>query len=218
MTGVRSRAAARVLAEIGQRRVVAVVRAGGAEAALFAAEALAAGGIDAIEITYTTPDAAEAIRRLSETRPDLLVGAGTLTTETQALEAVEAGAAFLVSPHTCPSVLDVGDEHGLLAVPGVATPTEIAAVRDRAPLLKLFPASVGGPSLVRALHGPYPDLRLMPTGGVSAGNAAEWVAAGAFAVGAGSDLCPPRAIDARDRDEIVRRARAYVSALGREDV
>lgn len=218
MTGVRSRAAARVLAEIGQRRVVAVVRAGGAEAALFAAEALAAGGIDAIEITYTTPDAAEAIRRLSETRPDLLVGAGTLTTETQALEAVEAGAAFLVSPHTCPPVLDVGDEHGLLAVPGVATPTEIAAVRDRAPLLKLFPASVGGPSLVRALHGPYPDLRLMPTGGVSAGNAAEWVAAGAFAVGAGSDLCPPRAIDARDRDEIVRRARAYVSALGREDV
>ncbi len=218
MTGVRSRAAARVLAEIGQRRVVAVVRAGGAEAALFAAEALAAGGIDAIEITYTTPDAAEAIRRLSETRTDLLVGAGTLTTEAQALEAVEAGAAFLVSPHTCPPVLDVGDEHGLLAVPGVATPTEIAVVRDRAPLLKLFPASVGGPSLVRALRGPYPDLRLMPTGGVSAGNAAEWVAAGAFAIGAGSDLCPPRAIDARDRDEIVRRARAYVSALGREDV
>lgn len=217
MTVVRRLAPADVLEELGRRRIVAVIRAGSADAAVFAAQALAAGGIDAVEVTYTTPGAATAIRELVDAQSDLLVGAGTLTSAAQAREAVEAGASFLVSPHTCVQVLDVGAESDVLAIPGVMTPTEIAAVRERAPLLKLFPAGIGGPALLRALRGPFPDLRLLPTGGVSAENVADWFAAGAFAVGAGSDLCPPRLVDERDRVEIERRARAYVSAAGRED-
>ncbi len=215
MTG-RLLGPADVLDQLGRRRIVAVIRTGSADAAVFAAEALAAGGIDAIEVTYTTPGAAAAIRELADTRADLLVGAGTLTSAEQAREAVEAGASFLVSPHTCLPVLDVGAEHDVLAIPGVMTPTEIAAVSERAPLLKLFPAGSGGPAFLRALRGPFPDLRLMPTGGVSAENVADWLAAGAFALAAGSELCPPRSIDERDRAEIERRARAYVSAAGRD--
>lgn len=205
------------LDEIGRRRVVAVIRAGSADAVVFCAQALAAGGVTVIEVTYTTPDAAAAIRELVEATPGVLVGAGTLTTAAQAREAVEARASFLVSPHTCLPVLEVGAEHEILAIPGVMTPTEIAAVSERAPLLKLFPATPGGPAFLRALKGPFPDLRLMPTGGVRVDNVEEWFAAGAFAVAAGRDLCPAGAIEARDRAELERRARDYVAAARRND-
>jgi 2-dehydro-3-deoxyphosphogluconate aldolase/(4S)-4-hydroxy-2-oxoglutarate aldolase len=198
--------------EIGRRRVVAVVRAPNPESAVSTAAALVRGGVTAIEITYTTPDAARAIREVAELS-DVLVGAGTVTTAEQAREALEAGATFLVSPSTSLAVLDVADESDTLALPGVMTPTEIMAVADRAPLLKLFPASVGGVAFLKSLLGPFPDLRLVPTGGVTVANAAEWLSAGAFAVGAGGDLCPASAIAAGDFEEIERRAIAYTHAV-----
>ena len=98
-------------------------------------------------------------------------------------------------------------------MPGVLTPTEVAAALRRHPLVKLFPAGLGGPGLLRALRGPFPDLRAIPTGGVTADNLGEWLAAGAVAVGAGSDLCPPELADARDAAEIWRRAERYADAL-----
>lgn len=208
---------AEALHELGLRRIVAVIRASSADAAVFAARALAAGGVTAIEITYTTPGAASAIRALVDSYPDLLVGAGTLTTASQAREAATARASFLVSPYICEPVLEVGVEHDTLAIPGVLTPTEIGLVRGRAPLLKVFPASFGGPRYLKALREPFPDLRLMPTGGVSVENVSEWLAAGAFAVAVGRDLCPSDSIEAADRDDLDRRARAFVAAAQRED-
>jgi 2-dehydro-3-deoxyphosphogluconate aldolase / (4S)-4-hydroxy-2-oxoglutarate aldolase len=211
-----------VLNEIGRRRLVAVIRATDADSALFAAQTLIDAGVTAIEITFTTRGAADAIRTLARTGDsNALIGAGTVTNEDQALEAIDAGAAFLVSPHTALPVLELGTRRNTLVVPGVLTPTEIAVAREHAALLKLYPASLGGPSLLTALRGPYPDLRLMPTGGVNASNLTDWLAAGAYAIAAGTDLCPSDAIARRDRSEIRTRASRYLTTLetreGRSD-
>ena len=198
--------------ELEQRGIVAVVRAGSGERAVAAGRALASGGISALEVTFTVPGAAAAIEQLGADAA-LLVGAGTVLTPGQAREAVRAGARFLVSPHLDPAVLDVADELGVPALPGVFTPSEVAAASRRCSLLKLFPASLGGPGLLRALRGPFPGLAVVPTGGVNAGNLAEWLAAGAIAVGAGSDLCPPAAVEAGDLAALRARAEQYALAF-----
>jgi 2-dehydro-3-deoxyphosphogluconate aldolase/(4S)-4-hydroxy-2-oxoglutarate aldolase len=198
--------------ELERRGVVAVVRGGSAEAAAAAARALAEGGVTAVEVTYTVPGAADALRSLAAER-DLLVGAGTVLTPEQAREAVAAGARFLVAPNFDEAVVRAAAELGAPLLPGVLTATEVAAAMRACPVVKLFPAGTGGPSHLRALRGPFPGLRAVPTGGVSADNLGEWLAAGAIAVGAGSDLCPAAAVDAFDHDEIRRRARRYRSAL-----
>jgi len=200
------------LDRLQREQLLAVVRAPSADAAVRTAQALAAGGIRAIEVTYTTPGAADAMRELAAD-PDLFVGAGTVRTAAQAEEAVAAGAAFLVSPSLAWPVLDVADAAGVLALPGALTPTEVAAAAERAPAVKLFPSSVGGPSYLKALLAPFPELRLVPTGGVTAANLGEWRAAGAFALGAGGDLCPGDAIAAGTFDVITDRARRYRAAL-----
>jgi 2-dehydro-3-deoxyphosphogluconate aldolase/(4S)-4-hydroxy-2-oxoglutarate aldolase len=200
------------LDEIGRRGIVAVIRAGSADRAVEAAVALAQGGITAVEVSFTTPDAADAISRLS-VDPRLLVGAGTVMDHEQARAAVAAGARYLISPHPCEAALEVGDEAGVLVVPGVFTPAEIVAWSPRTPLLKLFPASLGGPGLLRTLRGPFPSQAFMPSGGVLASNVGEWLAAGASVVAAGGDLCPRAAVDAGDHEELARRARAYRQAL-----
>lgn len=198
--------------ELARRGVVAVLRAGSAERAVAAGEALAAGGISVLEVTFTVPRAAIAIEQLGADE-GLLVGAGTVLTPAQAREAVRAGARFLVSPHLDPGLLDVADELGVPALPGVLTPSEVAAASRRCSLMKLFPASVGGPGLLSALRGPFPDLAVVPTGGVTAGNLAEWLAAGAVAVGAGGDLCPPAAVEAGDLAALRQRAEQYALAF-----
>lgn len=124
--------------------------------------------------------------------------------------AVRAGAAFVASPGTNEAVLRAARDAGVLAIPGVLTPTEIERGTQLAPLLKLFPAGVGGPPLLHALRGPYPRVRFMPTGGVTQTNVADWFAAGAFVVGAGSDLCPPEAIERGDFARITSRAATFV--------
>jgi 2-dehydro-3-deoxyphosphogluconate aldolase / (4S)-4-hydroxy-2-oxoglutarate aldolase len=199
-------------AELEQRGIVAVVRCGSPDAAVAAARALADGGVTAIEVTFTVPGADEAIRLLAA-HERLLVGAGTVLTRDQARTAAAAGARYLVAPNLDPEVADAADELALPLVPGVLTPTEVAAAQRRHPLVKLFPAGLGGPGLLRALRGPFPDLRAIPTGGVTADNLGEWLAAGAVAVGAGSDLCPPELADAIDVAEIRRRAERYARAL-----
>lgn len=194
-------------------RLIAVVRAYSADDAVSAGHALLAGGVTAVEITYTTPDAAAAIARLRADLPELLVGAGTVLTTGQVREAIDAGARYAVSPHADPAIAALAAEAGLAYLPGVLTPTEVAAARAFSPVLKLFPASLGGVGHLKALRGPFPDVRFVPTGGVNPGNVADWFAAGAFAVGAGSDLSPADRLAAGDLGEITRRARAYVAAL-----
>ena len=151
--------------ELAERGILAVVRAGSADRAVAAGNALAEGSVTAIEVTFTVPDAVLAIARLAAD-DSLLVGAGTVLTPDQAAAAVQAGARFVVSPHLDERVLDAAEELGVPALPGVFTPTEVARAMRRCSLVKLFPASLGGPALLSALRGPFPDLAAIPTGGV----------------------------------------------------
>ncbi len=203
-----------VLEAIAASRIVAVVRAASAKQAVDAAAALAAGGITAVEVALTTPDAVTAIREIRAAHPEVLVGAGTVLSSIEVAMSVNAGAAFVVSPGLEHDVLVAARREETLAIPGVLTPTEVQRASGLAPLLKLFPAGLGGSALLRALRGPFPGVRFMPTGGVALDNLADWFTAGAFAVGAGTDLCPPDALERGDHSAITDRAREYFEALG----
>lgn len=198
--------------ELAERGILAVLRAGSAERAVSAARALAQGGVTAIEITFSVPDAPVAIAELA-TDESLLVGAGTVLSPDQVDAAVHAGARFVVSPNLDEQVLDAAERRGVPAVPGVLTPTEVARAARRCSLLKLFPASVGGPALLAALKEPFPGLAFVPTGGVTAAGVGDWLRAGAVAVGAGGDLCPREAIEAGDAELLRARARSYAGAF-----
>lgn len=201
-----------IAAELERRGIVAVVRGGSPQAATAAARALADGGVTAVEVTFTVPRAAEAIRAIAADER-LLVGAGTVLTRGRAHEAVAAGARYLIAPNLDLDVAEAARELDTPLLPGALTPTEVAAAMRHHALVKLFPGDLGGPAYLKALRGPFPDLRAVPTGGVRADNVGAWLAAGAVAVGAGGDLCPPAAVDAFDGDEIRGRAERYVAAL-----
>lgn len=209
---------ATTLERLRRRRVAAIVRARDGEEAVQIAEALHAGGLGAIELTFTTPGCAEALaetrRRLGD---GLLLGAGTITTPAQARAAADAGADFLVSPHLDEALLEAGLATGLLAVPGVLTPSEVAAaLRAGATLVKLFPASTVGVGHLQALFGPFPGLRAMPAGGVSLETAPNWLAAGALAVGVGGELLPKALREARDWAGIRDNAERLLARLAPE--
>jgi 2-dehydro-3-deoxyphosphogluconate aldolase/(4S)-4-hydroxy-2-oxoglutarate aldolase len=139
---------------------------------------------------------------------------GTLTEPEHADQALQAGASFLVSPHTEPELARAMTATGLPTMMGALTPSEVMmAKRLGSDVIKLFPGSLTGPSYVKALKGPFPDLRIMPTGGVSVDNVAQWFSAGVFAVGAGSELCPTQLVKEERFDEIVTRAQAFASAV-----
>ena len=176
-----------VTSTIAEARVVGIIRTADAEEAVQAARAVAAGGIDVLEVALTTRDGLEAIREL---RADgVLLGAGTVLDAATARLACLAGARFLVTPAVLPEVIEAGHAYGVPVLPGAATPTEIlAALRAGADLVKVFPAGQLGPGFVRAVRAALPQAPLVPTGGVDAGNAAQWLAAGAVAVGCGGAL------------------------------
>ncbi|WP_411720830.1 bifunctional 4-hydroxy-2-oxoglutarate aldolase/2-dehydro-3-deoxy-phosphogluconate aldolase [Mycetocola sp.] len=195
-------------------RVLAVLRAPSAESALRAADALVDGGVTGLEITYSTPDAPAVIRALDEKYGDrVYLGAGTVTTTEQANQAADAGARFLVSPGTRESLTAAMKATGLIVMTGALTPSEVmAAAEYGSDVVKIFPASLGGPAFLKALRGPFPDVPLMPTGGVSPENIGDWFAAGAIAVGAGSDLVSSAALASEDWAEITRRAELFTAS------
>jgi 2-dehydro-3-deoxyphosphogluconate aldolase/(4S)-4-hydroxy-2-oxoglutarate aldolase len=199
-------------AELAERGIVAVLRAGSAERAVAAARALAEGGVTAIEVTFSVPEAPSAIAELA-TDESLLVGAGTVLSADQVDAAVHAGAQFVVSPNLDKQVLDAAQGRSVPALPGVLTPSEVARAARRCSLVKLFPASLGGPAFLAALREPFPGLAFVPTGGVTAGGIGGWLRAGAAAVGAGGDLCPRDAIEAGDVELLRARARRYAAAF-----
>ena len=199
-------------AQLAERGIVAVLRAGSAERAVAAARALAEGGVTVIEVTFSVPEAPSAIAELG-TDESLLVGAGTVLSADQVDAAVQAGARFVVSPNLDEQVLDAAASRGVPALPGVLTPTEVARAARRCSLVKLFPASLGGPALLAALREPFPGLAFVPTGGVTADSVGDWVRAGAAAVGAGGDLCPREAIEAGDVESLRARAMRYAAAF-----
>ena len=192
-------------------RVFAVIRAPDADGALRAVDALVSGGVTGIEITYSTPDVPRVLAGVAERHGDaVLLGAGTITAPAQAEEAVAAGARFLVSPGLDDDVVAAMRATGALTMGGALTPTEVMrAVKLGVDVVKVFPASLGGPAYVKSLRGPFPDVAFMPTGGVSADNLGDWLAAGVIAVGAGGELCSASDIAAGSFEEIERRAREF---------
>lgn len=198
--------------EIG---LLAVLRAPDPDGARRAVDALIEVGVNGIEVTYSTPGAAGVISSLRETYgDDALVGAGTVTTAGQATEAAEAGAEFLVSPGLDDGVVYAMLETGLTTMAGALTPTEVMrATRLGVDVVKVFPGSLVGPSYLRSLRGPFPEVPFMPTGGVSTANVADWLAAGAMAVGAGGELASASDIRSGDFDAIREKGRAFVAAL-----
>jgi len=180
------------IAALGEARIIAVVRAPGADVAVRTADALLEGGLRAVELTFTTPGVEDALARLVARHPDAAVGAGTIARPEQAERAASAGAAFLVSAGSSPSLVAAMVATGLAAIPGCLTPSEIlAASAAGAHAVKIFPASTLGPGYLAALRGPFPSLRLVPTGGIDPADVRAWIDAGAFAVGLGGRLARP---------------------------
>ena len=177
------------LKALRETSVVAVIRAKSADAAVEMSHALVRGGVTGVEVTFSTPNAADAIARVRKELPTALVGAGTVLEHSDLEAACDAGASFLVSPHFDPELLEKARKRSVPYLPGALTPTEIVrAWKAGAACVKLFPGSAVGPGYVRAIRGPLPDVPLMPTGGVDEKNLGEWLNAGVVAVGMGGAL------------------------------
>ncbi len=202
------------VARLGSHRASAILRTNDAEAAIDAMEAAVRGGFRICEFTLTIPGAMEIIGEFSRRHPDVIVGAGTVLEVDQAHRAVEAGARFLVSPVVDEAVIRAATELGVAAMPGTHTATEmLTAYRAGAALQKLFPAPGFGPGYVSACLGPMPFLKIVPTHGVDEHNAAQWLGAGAFAIGFVAPLFDPALIADRRYDELEQRARRLLASL-----
>ncbi|WP_437902539.1 bifunctional 4-hydroxy-2-oxoglutarate aldolase/2-dehydro-3-deoxy-phosphogluconate aldolase [Sorangium sp. So ce327] len=204
-----------VLEWIARGRIVPVVRAGSADEALRAVEALLEGGIDVLEITMTVPGAVEVVREVAARHGErALVGAGTVLDARTAEACIEAGARFVVSPALDEATVRACVAMNVVHAPGALTPTEVvAAHRAGGDVVKVFPCdALGGASYLKALKAPLPQLPLMPTGGVTLENVGTFFAAGAVAVGVGGNLVDLKLLRDGRRDELVARARAFCDA------
>lgn len=198
--------------------IMPVLRARSAEEGRALVAALAAGGVTVMEVTMTVPGAVELLRGLKkEFGERLLLGSGTVTTAEQAAATIAAGAEFVVSPSFHPEVVVATKEMGKVSIPGALTPTEvITAWRGGADYVKIFPCSaVGGASYLRSLLAPFPELQLIPTGGVTLATAADFLKAGARALGVGTDLVNPKAIEEGKPQKLTETARAYLEIVGK---
>ncbi|HTV81732.1 MAG TPA: bifunctional 4-hydroxy-2-oxoglutarate aldolase/2-dehydro-3-deoxy-phosphogluconate aldolase [Acidobacteriaceae bacterium] len=198
--------------------IIPVVRARSADEARALVEALVAGGIAVMEVTMTVPGAVDLLRTLkSEYGDQLLLGSGTVTTAAEAEATIRAGAEFVVSPSLHPEVIAATRAHGKVSVPGALTPTEaITAWHAGADYVKIFPCSaVGGASYLKALLAPFPELRLIPTGGVTLQTAADFLRAGARALGVGSDLASAQAIAQGHPEAVTATARAFLNIVAK---
>lgn len=208
--------AGETLSRIAEVGIIAVIRAGSADEALRAVDAICAGGIPLVEITMTIPDAPRVIARTVKLHANaVVVGAGTVTSAGDAQRCIDAGAKFLVSPGLCVPVLTAAKELNILAIPGAFTPTEVMnALEVGARAIKIFPCSSGGgPKHLKALHGPFPNIALIPTGGVNASNAGDYMAAGAFALGVGGDLIDAAALRNGNTQSTTDAAKELVAAV-----
>lgn len=205
-----------VIGRILEEGVVPVLRAESHEIAMQAVEALRAGGIGVLEITMTVPGAIDLIRRLSsEIGKECLIGAGTVLNAKAAAECVDAGARFIVSPAVNVATIEFCRSYDIPILPGAFTPTEVVTAWDAgADMVKLFPAGAGGgPGYLKSLRAPLPQVKFVPTGGVSLDNAADYIRAGAVAIGIGADLVNTKAISAGKAHIITEQAKLYLAAV-----
>lgn len=205
------------LARVLDSGLVAVVRAESSERVVPVAKALAEGGVSAIEVTFTVPDALEVIRGVRQALGDSIVlGAGTVLDPETARAALLAGARFVVSPTVNLETIRLVRRHGAVMMPGAFSPTEVLSAWEAgADVVKIFPADVGGPAYLKALRGPLPQVRLMPTGGVDLGTAEEFLKAGACCLGVGSALVDPLAVSAGDYGHLKSLAEQYAAIVRR---
>ena len=193
-------------------RALAVVRAPEIPDPVALANALARLGIRALELTFTTPGVLGCLREAATSQA--VLGVGTVLTADQARAAVDAGARFLVTPGIRVDVAGVAAGGGIPVIMGALTPTEVLVALDLgAAAVKIFPASALGPRYFKDLRGPLPDIALIPSGGVNAGNAADFLANGAVAVTAGPDVVPPQAVASGNWSDIASRAASFVQSL-----
>jgi len=208
------RAKAEVIRLLRDPGVIAVIRAPRAELVIPLARALLAGGVIAIEITMTTPNAIEAIRQANEVLGEqALLGVGTVLDAATATAAIEAGAEFVVSPITRKEVADAAHAQDRPVMLGAYTPTEAQTAHEHgSDFIKIFPADTLGPAYIKALRAPLPHLQIVPTGGVDLETIQPFLKAGCAAVGAGSSLVPAEALKNENWPEITRLAKAFVAA------
>ena len=196
-------------------RIVAVMRTPSGDALLDVAEALLAGGVDVMEVTFTVPGAVRVLEQVADRLADrVLLGAGTVLDPETARAALLAGAQFVVSPSLNVDVIRLCHRYDKLVMPGALTPTEVVTAWEAgADIVKIFPADLGGPAYLKALHGPLPQVRLMPTGGVDLDTAESFLRAGACALGVGGSLVSAKAVKARDLGQIESLARKFVALV-----
>lgn len=197
------------------RVIVAVIRAESPDSLVDVAEALVAGGVEVMEVTFTVPRAVQVLEQVAARLGGrILLGAGTVLDAETARAAILAGAEFIVSPTVSTQVIEVCRRYSKLAMPGALTPTEVvAAWQAGADIVKIFPSELTGPRYLKLLHAPLPQVRLMPTGGVNAETAPEYLQAGACALGVGGALVDPKLVAAGNLIEIERRARQLVEVV-----
>lgn len=199
-------------------RVLSVVRAETIPDAADLCHAIAAGGIRTVELTFTTPGVLDHLRSCADSASGagITLGVGTVLTADQARAAIDAGARFLVTPGLRPEVAEVATTRSVPVFLGALTPTEVAQAVDLgSAAVKIFPAGSMGPKYLSDLRGPYPDVELLPSGGINEGNARSYLEAGALAVCAGTGVVPPAYVAAGNWAEITSRASNFVAALSR---
>ena len=200
-----------VLAGILDCGIAAVVRGTSGELIMKAIEAALEGGVNVIEVTFTVPNALEIIERLAaKVSEDVILGAGTVLTAEMAANALDAGAQFIVSPSTNLATIEMAKSRGVPVFPGALTPTEvITAWQAGGDIIKIFPANVVGPTYLKDLHGPFPDIPFMPTGGVDLNTARSWLENGAVCLGVGGALIDKKLMAEGNFAEITNRARKF---------
>ena len=206
---------AEVLKSLREIGLVPVLRAESEEQALKLAAAIAAGGVTVLEVTMTVPGAIRVMRRLAEERPDILIGAGTVLDAETARMCILEGAQFVVSPALKIPTIEMCHRYGVAVLPGALTPTEIVTAWEAgADVVKIFPASsLGGAKYLKSVKAPLPQVEMIPTGGVSLATAAEFLEAGAFALGVGADLVNLKAIAEGHPETITESARRYLAIV-----
>ena len=206
-----------ILKSIIESGAVAVIRLSDASKLIKIAEAIYKGGISAIEITMTVPNALNLIEKLNQELGSFIqLGVGSVLDAETAKQAIEAGAKYVVSPIFKKEIIETVHKYNLPAIPGAFTPTEIqTAYEAGADIIKIFPADVVGMAFFKGVLAPMPHLKLMPTGGVTLTNAGEWLKAGACAVGVGSALLDKKAIDSGDYETLTRNAQILKESIAR---
>lgn len=203
-----------ILQKIKERGIIAVVRAENEEKAKKISEASQKGGVDIIEITMTVPGAVDVIKELAKTynSDEITIGAGSVLDAETARTCILAGAEFVVGPSLDRDMIKMCNKYDVPVAAGAMTPTEVVnALEAGADIVKIFPGSLFGPKIIKAIKGPIPQARLMPTGGVSQDNVKDWIKAGSFAVGAGSSICA--GADSDDYEKVTNDAKEFIEKI-----